>query len=265
VDIQEYIKSGIIESYVLGLADPEEMATLERMRALYPELNAAILDFEQELELAARKNAVPVDGGVKEQLFKKLPLHPQPAITADTAGGRKVIRFSKPLAAAAAVLIIASVGYNIYAYQRVKILERENKDLAMERSQLYTQNGTLRTRAEEPNTGLQLFSDPASLKIALTGIKETASTKAVVIWNKTNKEVHLMIKGLPTPPRDKQYQLWALVNGTPVDAGVIGDCATFCLLKPIDNAQAFAITLEKTGGNPTPSLDQLQAMGKVPG
>lgn len=265
MDIQEYIKSGIIESYVLGLADPEEASTLERMRPLYPELDAAILNFELELEAAARKNAVPVDGQIKAQLFKKLSLHQQPAVAPGTTGPRKIIAFSRPLAAAAAVLIIASVGYNIYAYQRVKILERENKDLAMERSELYTQNATLRTKAEELNAGLLLFSDPASLKIALTGIKETASTKAVVIWNKTNKEVHLMIKGLPTPPRDKQYQLWALVNGTPVDAGVISDCATFCLLKHIDNAQAFAITLEKAGGNATPSLDQLQAMGKVPG
>lgn len=262
MDIQEYIKSGIIESYVLGMADAEEAAELEHMRALHPEVNAALLEFEQELELLAQKNAVPVEGAVKQQVFKALNLPEQPV-----PGTKRshLVAFSKSLVAAAAVLLIVSVGYNIYAYQKVKVLERENRDLALQRTELYAKNQTLQTRTEALGSSLQFFSDPASLKIALMGIKETATTKAVVVWNKKSKEVRLSLQGLPAPPPDRQYQLWALVNGTPVDAGVIGDCATVCILKNVENAQAFAITLEKAGGSPTPSLDQLQAMGKVPG
>ncbi|WP_018627711.1 anti-sigma factor [Niabella aurantiaca] len=264
MNIQEYIKSGIIESYVLGVAGPEEAAELEQMRVLHPEVNAAILDFEQELEQAARKNAIPVAGDMKDQLFKQLKLTPQMVPVAAPRKG-SVTAFSKPLVAAAAVLLIVSIAYNIYAYQKVRTLERENKDLALQRSMLYAKGEMLQTRAAALDSSLQFFSDPSSLKIALTGIKETATTKAVVIWNKKNKEVRLTLKALPAPPPNKQYQLWALVNGTPVDAGVIGDCATVCVLKNIENAEAFAITLEKSGGSPAPSLDQLQAIGKIPG
>ena len=41
MNIQEYISSGIIESYVLGLADPEERLEFERIAVEYPELLAA--------------------------------------------------------------------------------------------------------------------------------------------------------------------------------------------------------------------------------
>jgi hypothetical protein len=45
VDIQVYIQSGIIESYVLGLASAEEIAELEAMRLQYPEVDEAIFRF----------------------------------------------------------------------------------------------------------------------------------------------------------------------------------------------------------------------------
>jgi anti-sigma-K factor RskA len=48
-----------------------------------------------------------------------------------------------------------------------------------------------------------------------------------------------------------------------VDAGVLGDCNGLCKLSNITKAQAFAITLEKKGGSPTPDLTQLHVLGKV--
>jgi len=74
---------------------------------------------------------------------------------------------------------------------------------------------------------------------------------------------HLLANKLPQAPSGKQYQLWALVDGKPVDAGMIGDCNGLCRLKNIPRAQAFAITLEREGGSPTPTMDQMYVLGKV--
>ena len=70
---------------------------------------------------------------------------------------------------------------------------------------------------------------------------------------------------LPKPRADKQYQLWAIVDGKPVDAGVfdVDGGAAFVKLKNIPNAQAFAITLENKGGSASPHMDALYVMGKV--
>lgn len=68
LNIQQYIASGIIESYVLGLASPEEASQLERLLPFYPELQAALSDFEFQLELFAIQHEEPPPPG----LFQKI-------------------------------------------------------------------------------------------------------------------------------------------------------------------------------------------------
>jgi anti-sigma-K factor RskA len=68
---------------------------------------------------------------------------------------------------------------------------------------------------------------------------------------------------MPQAASGKQFQLWAIVDNKPVDAGVIDACTGLCKMKNIPRASAFAITLEKKGGSATPSLDQMYVLGKV--
>jgi anti-sigma-K factor RskA len=72
---------------------------------------------------------------------------------------------------------------------------------------------------------------------------------------------------LPQPPADKQYQLWAIADGKPVDIGMIENeqsfAAVFQKMKDIHNPQAFAITLEKKGGVPSPTMSEMYVLGKI--
>ncbi|MEZ4904504.1 MAG: anti-sigma factor [Spirosomataceae bacterium] len=83
--------------------------------------------------------------------------------------------------------------------------------------------------------------------------------------NPNTQEVQLNVLSLPTPTSDKQYQLWALVGGNPVDLGVFDVNTAMQKMKAIPKADAFAVTLEKKGGSPTPHLEELYVMGKVAG
>ena len=47
MDIKNYIESGIIESYVLGIATAEEAAEVVTMANAHAEVRQAILDFEK--------------------------------------------------------------------------------------------------------------------------------------------------------------------------------------------------------------------------
>ena len=58
MDLHDYIESGIIESYLLGLASADEAEFFERMRSLYPELNTEVAAVEYKLQ------KIMVDGGV---------------------------------------------------------------------------------------------------------------------------------------------------------------------------------------------------------
>jgi len=59
LNIQQYIASGIIESYVLGLASPDEGGQFERLLPFYPELQAAVSDFGFQVELFAIQHEAP--------------------------------------------------------------------------------------------------------------------------------------------------------------------------------------------------------------
>ena len=60
MNVQDYIQSGIIESYVLGMANEQEATELLQLSQQYPEIKQAIDNFEASLEANAFKNAVAV-------------------------------------------------------------------------------------------------------------------------------------------------------------------------------------------------------------
>jgi anti-sigma-K factor RskA len=80
---------------------------------------------------------------------------------------------------------------------------------------------------------------------------------AIVYWDtvSTSKDVYLMVNNLPQPTSGKQYQLWALLNGEPIDLGMIEVSQKRLLyrMKNLQNAEAFAITLEPKGGSQRPT------------
>jgi anti-sigma-K factor RskA len=103
--------------------------------------------------------------------------------------------------------------------------------------------------------------------VKMTGVATSPdpSSIATVYWNMDSKTVYLFVNQLPKPVVDKQYQLWAIVDGKPVDAGVfdLEEGVSFVKLKTIPKAEAFAITLEKKGGSLSPTMSAMYVMGKV--
>jgi anti-sigma-K factor RskA len=69
VDIQAYIQSGIVETYVLGVASAEEVAEIEKLRLTYPEVDKAIDEFSESLETEAFANAIAPPPEVKAKIM----------------------------------------------------------------------------------------------------------------------------------------------------------------------------------------------------
>ena len=67
--IEEYIESGIIESYVLGIATPEEELDVEKMAGAHIEIREAINAFSANIEFYAMANAVAPPVTIKPFLF----------------------------------------------------------------------------------------------------------------------------------------------------------------------------------------------------
>jgi len=74
LNVEAYISSGIIESYVLGLATTEEKIELELTAATFEAVKTALKMFEQMIEEEAIKHAIPPPKHLKNDLMKTLQI-----------------------------------------------------------------------------------------------------------------------------------------------------------------------------------------------
>jgi anti-sigma-K factor RskA len=268
VDTKTYIESGIIESYVLGLASAEEATELEMLCKQYAEIKNAVVEFEALIEKQAFADAVEPPAEAKEKLMSALatefakaqtPVVPLPVDTSK-AKSFSLIRY---FAAASVILLIASTVLNIYLYNNYLSVNNKYEALLTERNSLQANNDVFRTRINNLEQSMRVIENPDVRVITLKGLPGKENNLAAVYWDSKTKDVYLLPTKMDVIPSDKQYQLWAIVNGKPVDAGVIDDCDGLCKMKNIPDAQAFAITLEKKGGSPTPTLSAMYVLGKI--
>lgn len=272
MNIPEYISSGIVESYVLGLADPEERTAFEQMCAEHAEVRAARDAFEIMLEKQASAGAVTPPEHVRSEIFallendlKAAPVIPFATKTVNSKNGG----LSRYLAAASIVLLVVSTALNFYFFRLYKNYSERYADLLASQERVASENAALRQTLDSYKLNLQKVQDPVMVKVDLQGknvpTSPQPSSLVTVYWDTRTKDVYVGAINLPKPATNRQYQLWAIVNGKPVDAGVfnIGDDVTLKKLRTIENPQAFAITLEKAGGSVTPTMTQMYVLGNV--
>lgn len=257
MDIKAYIESGVIESYVLGMADTQEVAELEQLSRQYPEIRKAIDDFELNLEKQSLAGAVMPSPEVKKQLLAKLDFEKEE--TASVVG----FQWSRYVAAASVILLVVSAALNVYYYKEFKSTTTAYQELLAKNNTLIAENQNIQTKALDLYNSMQLMSDPAFLKVPMPGIAGKENNLATVFWDTKSKDVYLLPNKLAAAPAGMQYQLWAIVDGKPVDAGMLSACAGLCKMKNIPNASMFAVTLEKEGGVPSPTMSQMYVAGKV--
>jgi mannose-6-phosphate isomerase-like protein (cupin superfamily) len=72
MEIQEYIKSGILEQYCLGLLNADEQAEIVRLSLIYPEIKQELNEIEKAIEKIALTNAVSPKIDLRSKILKSL-------------------------------------------------------------------------------------------------------------------------------------------------------------------------------------------------
>jgi anti-sigma-K factor RskA len=274
VNIQEYILSGVIENYVLGLASPEERTAFEAMCVEHPEVEKARDDFERSLEnyFVNDPSALKPDAGIKDKIFAQIsagvpgihreeaPVYPLKPVIAT---------WWRFVAAAAIVLLLGSTLLNYYFFSQYKDYNNKYEQLLATQTQMASANQTLQAKLQDYESAINMMKNPAMVIIKMNSVPTSPvpNSLATVYWDTRNKDVYLLTNNLPATNEEKQYQLWALVDGKAVDAGVVDikEGLSFIKMKNIQRAQGFAITLEKKGGSDVPTSSAMYVMGKVTG
>ncbi|RYY30273.1 MAG: anti-sigma factor [Chitinophagaceae bacterium] len=264
--IKEYISSGIVESYVLGLADETERTEFERMCATNEEVRAAREAFEILLEQEALQATAAPDNAVKTKLFAELSLDTGRSGIVDINKSKPVnipdnsTQRARYLAAASVILLVGSTILNFYFFSQYREYSERYSALLSSQTELAKNNQALQTSLDKYQNDLAVIRDPGMSVIKMNGNNvpnngsPDPSSTVTIYWKKQTSEVYLVLNSLPEAPANQQYQLWAIVNGKPVSAGLITKAGNDVLFKMnnITEAQAFAVTLEKTGGSVAP-------------
>jgi anti-sigma-K factor RskA len=276
MDVKEYISSDILDRYVLGAVSDQEKKEVECMSHIYPEIKTALDGLQESVNNyvssylktppAALKSKImaELDKATKESA-KIIPLQETAAGQASSA------KTYKWLAAASVVLFILTAFLYSDIRSKLNASQSETLSLADELQQIKEFSGKQINQLKSENTlmaaNVVMFNNPSTKIIKMAGTEKKApAAHATICWNIKTKEVYVGFSNLPPPPADKQYQLWAIADGKPVDLGMIDkttDTSAIQKMKVIEKAQAFAVTLEKNGGNPTPTLEEMYAVGST--
>jgi anti-sigma-K factor RskA len=258
LDIKTYIESGIIECYVLGAVSAEEKAELEQLAEQYPEI-------KQEIE--ANKFALAEYVlQYRDKVLQKLDelyegeenitqnIRPsEPKVIAMPA--RQQTWLYPSLMAAAIILLIISVGFDYLFYRDWQEAEIRLHNLASENEKLNEQLRKMQNNYQAALAEVNILANSATKTIQLKGLPDYANASVTLYWNTQSKDVHLVVRNLPTPPAGMQYQLWSIENGKVEDAGLLAyenNQWQIMKMKTVQKAQVFAITLEKAGGENSP-------------
>ncbi len=262
MDIKEYISSGIVETYVLGLASPEEAAEFEQMCVAHHEVRAARDAFEIQLEQAAIANGAAPPRNLKSQIFSEIEIESEKNSPPRISNQQEIIQKApvihggwwKYVAAASVILLIGSTILNFYFFNQYKNISSDYARLVEDQTRVAD---NYKAQLTSLQNSMDIIRDTNMAVVKMKGVPANPNNMATVYWNKKSKDVYLLVNNLPKPQAGKQYQLWAIVDGTPVDAGMLKweDGVAVSQMKNIPAAQAFAITLEKEGGSATPSPD----------
>ncbi|PWJ59614.1 anti-sigma-K factor rskA [Dyadobacter jejuensis] len=277
MNIEAYIASGIIEDYVLGTASEQEKQEVACMSHIYPEIKEEVLRMEEAMEAYALKHQKAPSKQLKANIFAKMDFDNGPGTEESTDA--KIIPLDKgntpiehnvekdaqvastrpkwtKMAVAAGLVLALLAGWAAY---QLKALNGANSDMAerMERMEVeLAYNSAL----------ADLYRDPSYKMVRLVGLEKSPESSVSAFWNDSSQEVVLDVQKLPAVPAGKQYQLWSIVDGVPVDMGVLDsdfDKKILKVKKTKPGTSAFAITLEQEGGSPTPTMEEMYVMGNV--
>ncbi|WP_160713740.1 anti-sigma factor [Chitinophaga solisilvae] len=253
----------------------------------YPQVKAAVQSLQLDKEKFVQLYACPPPAEIKDRLLDILrregtqegnALLPQELRVPDPVSNKRIRetpvkqlngqkkpstdRIWKYVAAAFIILLLGSVFMNFFLASRSTDYKSRYKSLIAAREKLEAdKEAQSLTSAGAEQKEADMLKDPAFKQIKIEGAGEQLGHVVTVCWNPISHALFLMAQVMPVPPAGKTYQLWAIHNKKLLDAGVFEGGAQMTQkiqeMKPMEDAEGFAITLENKGGSNSPTMNQV--------
>jgi hypothetical protein len=262
-DIKQYIESGILELYVLNDLTPAEKLEVQK----------EIEEISETMELLAEEHAIEPREELRAIVLNQLLTNDTNKTVADSKPvdeeEKKIIplktasttQFYKYAFAASIALLLVSLISLFNIYNRLQ-------DSRQQLVALQAQNQKFANQVKFQEKELNFVADTSSRVLKLKGMPFSPASKLLIAWNPKKKQLLINKKASALPENDSnhQYQLWAIVQAKPVSLGVFDVSRTDSVMESmpsVNNASAFAVTLEPRGGSKEPTMKQMMVMGAI--
>ena len=292
-NIQDYIESGILEQYVLGELSVAEQAAVEAQAASHSEIREELQQVQETLGFYAEAHAVTPPAGMRERVLTNVLAQiaaptPSSALRADVDAVAQANHRPAPTetvvrsigsaivpapaarsvwAMAASVALILSLAGNALFYSRWQNASSELVAMQNDQARFAQTSQVVERQLGDLRQENEVLRNDEFKAVALAGTKTAPSARARVLFNAATHKVYVDVRSLPALPAGKQYQLWALDKGKPVDAGVLTAATAtgegIQHMKDIASAQTFAMTIEPAGGSVNPTLSTMTVVGNI--
>jgi anti-sigma-K factor RskA len=244
-------------AYVLHALSEEEEQEFQRLLAQASDEERALL-VEMEAVAAEIATAVPRAAPSATVKQKIMDIAAKTSAT-ESQKPATIHRMSwyRVAAAASFIFIFTSLGLLFYSQSLVDDLQSQSETIAQQATTIQA----LKTEMGRKEELLTILEARDVDLVVMGGMKERSPNGyGKVVWDKKGGRALLQVANLPSVPSDKDYQLWFIVDGKPISAGVfaIDDAHqdNFFKIEQLQSSAtkgAFAVTMEPKGGMPQPT------------
>lgn len=279
MNVQDIISSGKLELYLAGALTETEMREVAMLASAHPEVAAEIQKIE-ELLVAHYSTGAPMMS--EEEMNNNLSgifASGKKAATVVPLSSSKAVVVSLSRMAVAAMIggLILTSALALLMWSQQSSLRKEIADIKNSQQQLLAENTKYKEADEAYQKQMQIVQDIFARRVEVKTVannpftnKPNTLTKEgnfiLLYWQPHTKKVLLMSANLPSLSPSQQYQLWGMVDGKPVDAGVFeykNGQFEASFQKDISDAKAFAVSIEPRGGSTSPTIDKVCMLGSL--
>lgn len=264
MDYKQLIESGKLELYALGALDLQDKQEIEALLASDADLKAEYDAIADALGVYGQSVSEQPSMDILDRAKAQIEQEERDSTKVVSIGGNTSNQATKWWAVAATVMLLASVGLNLK-------LNSDLTEVTEDYVALESQNQRMAANTvkfSESNSQMnEMIAHLASGNMQRTYMGSTENYngyESAVYWDKNSSEVIIATNNLPTLSDEEQYQLWAIVDGKPVDAGLFDASTRIAKMKGISGeAVAFAVTIEPKGGSIDPTMEKMVMIGNV--
>ena len=266
VDVKAYIESGILESYVLGFASEQEVQEVRCLSHIYPEIAEELKLVQEGIEKMATQQAVQPPVELKNTILAAIKKETQiPSSQPQEMQEAKIVNMQSTASVnpwkwgvAASLVLLFGVGA-LWVNTRIDngAIKEQLAQLDKQKQQDNQVLTAMLVEQERLQEIQKVLTEPSTKTIVLNGTTMEPTAEVHVMWSSNDNKAVMVAEKIAPPPPNMQYQLWVIADGVPKSVGV------FTYEVMTTDFTAFAITLEKMGGSPTPTLEKMVVMGEL--